>query len=75
MRSCVDDVPASAASIVVQRDKLVGPSGRSEPLGVIAGMAFAMVTRASYGARLHVTRVDAEFQDSQVSAGGSRRPP
>ena len=52
LRAYVGDVPESAALILGQRGELFGPSGRSEPIGVIAGMAFAMVTRASYGARL-----------------------
>ena len=52
LRAYVDDIPESVASMIGQRDKLVGPSGRFEPIGVIAGMAFATVTRAPYAARL-----------------------
>ena len=40
------------APTLAQRDELVWPPGRLEPLGVIAGMVLAMATRASYGARL-----------------------
>ena len=52
LRAYVDDIPAPAVPTIAQRDELVGPSGRLEPLGVIAGMVFAMVTRASYGSHL-----------------------
>ena len=51
LRAYVGEIPESVAPIIRRRDELVGPSGRLEPLGVVAGMAFAMVTRASYGAR------------------------
>ena len=46
------DIPESVASIFGQRGELVGPPGRLEPIGVFAGMAFPMVPRAPYGARL-----------------------
>ena len=52
LRAFVADIPESVASISGQRDDLVGPSGRLESFGVFAGTAFAMVTRASCGARL-----------------------
>ena len=52
LRAYVDNVPESVVSIIVQRGELVGPAGRLEPIGVIAGMVFATVIRASYGARL-----------------------
>ena len=52
LRACVDGIPASVAPIIAQRDELIGPLGRLEPLGAIAGMAFAMATRASFGARV-----------------------
>ena len=47
LRAYVDDIPASVAPTFAQRDDLIGLSGRLEPLGVIAGVAFAMVTRGS----------------------------
>ena len=47
-RASVDDIPPSAAAAAIaERDE-----GTLEPLGVIAGMVFAAITRASYGARL-----------------------
>ena len=52
LRAYVNDIPESVASIIGQREELVGPPGRLEPIGVLAGMVIAMVTRASYVARL-----------------------
>ena len=53
LRSYVDSVPQSAAAVVIaSRSELVGPAGTREPLGVIAGMVFAMVTRASFPVHL-----------------------
>ena len=51
LRAYVGEIPASVQSYNAQRDELVGPTGRLEPLGVTAGMVFAVATRASYGAR------------------------
>ena len=47
-----DDISEPAVSIFRQREGLVSPSGRLEQIGVLAGMVFAMATRASYAARL-----------------------
>ena len=52
LRSYVADILEFVVSIIGQRDELVGPSSRLEPIGVFAGMVFAMVTSASCGARL-----------------------
>ena len=52
LRSYVGDFPQSAVLVIATRTQLVGQSGTLEPLKVIAGMVFAMVTRASYTARL-----------------------
>ena len=56
LRAYVDDIPASVVSIIARRGELVGPSGSLEPFGVIAGMAFARATRASFGALLKCPR-------------------
>ena len=42
----------SAVSVIGDRSELGGPKGTLEPLGVIAGIVFAMVARALYAARL-----------------------
>ena len=52
LRAYVADIPESVASISGQRDELVGPSSRLEPIGVFEGMVLAMATRPSCGARL-----------------------
>ena len=52
LRAYIHDIPEFVVSIIGQSGELVGPSGRLEPLGVLAGMVFALVARASYGARL-----------------------
>ena len=48
----MEDIPPPVAPTIAQRDELVGEAGQLEQRGVIAGLVFAMVTRASYGARL-----------------------
>ena len=52
LRTYIDDIPESVAAIIGQRYELAGQSGRLAPIGVLAGMVFAMATRASCGARL-----------------------
>ena len=52
LRSFLGDSPPSAAPVIGVRPELLDPSGALERLGVIAGMVFAMVTRASSSARL-----------------------
>ena len=52
LRSYVDDIPPSVVRVIAALPELTVPSGTSEPRGVIAGMVFAMVRRASYYARL-----------------------
>ena len=52
LRSYVHGVPQSAVLVIDALSELVGPVGSLAPLGVIAGMAFALVTRAYYAARL-----------------------
>ena len=52
LRSYAGDIPRSVALVIAARPELVGPSGTHEPLRVIAGTVFAMVTRASYSVRL-----------------------
>ena len=53
LRAYVDEIPPSAVAVIGVRPELVGPSGALEPLGVIAGMVFAMGTRSSYSAPLN----------------------
>ena len=48
----MDGIPPSAVLAIVERPELVGAASTLESLGVIAGMVFALVTRASYSARL-----------------------
>ena len=52
LHACVGDISPPVALTVAQRTELVGESGQLEPRGVVAGMVFAMLTRASFGARL-----------------------
>ena len=52
LRAYVDGIPRSAVPGIGVRPELAGPSGAHEPVGVIAGMVFAIVTRASCSARL-----------------------
>ena len=52
LRAYVDNIPPSALAAICVRPELVSPSGALEPLGVIAGVVSAMVTRASCAARL-----------------------
>ena len=47
----MDTIPGSMIRAVGARVNLVAPGGSSQPLGVVAGMVFAMLTRASYPAR------------------------
>ena len=47
----MEDIPPPVAPTIAQRDELVGEAGQLEQRGVIAGAVFAIVTRASYGAR------------------------
>ena len=51
LRSYVGDIPQSVVRVIATRAGLVGQSGTLELLGVIAGMVFATVTRASFMAR------------------------
>ena len=51
-RLYVAGIPPFAASEIGVRAELAGLTGSVEPLGVIAGVVFAMVTFASYSARL-----------------------
>ena len=53
LRADVGDIPPSVVETVAVCEELVGETGQLLPYGVIAGMAFAMVTRASCGARLN----------------------
>ena len=48
----VEDIPTYVLETIASRAELVGEDGQLYPYGVIAGMVFAMVTRASYGSRL-----------------------
>ena len=52
LHAYVEDISPPVALTIAQRSELVGESGQLEPHGVIAWMAFAMATGASYGARL-----------------------
>ena len=52
LRAYVDGLPPPVVKVIAERDALVGREGTLEPLGAIAGMVLATVTRASYGARL-----------------------
>ena len=52
LRAYVNGIPASAVCAIGARRDLAGVRGGLQPLGVIAGMAFARVTRASASARL-----------------------
>ena len=52
LRAYVEDIPIPTALAACDRDDLVGEDGQLQPLGVVSGMVFAMVTRASYSARL-----------------------
>ena len=47
LRPYVDGIPLSAAWEIAARSGLVGHASTLEPLGVIAGMVFAVVARAS----------------------------
>ena len=52
LRAYAGDIPPPVAPTIAQRDELVGEKGQLGSRGVIAGMVFAIVRRASYGARL-----------------------
>ena len=45
-----DAIPVSGIRVTGAREVLVGSEGGLQPLGVVAGMVFAMLTRASYSA-------------------------
>ena len=49
--SYVEDVPKSVAPAIAAGPELAGSSGSLGPLGVIAGVAFAMVARSAFSAR------------------------
>ena len=51
LRAYVEDISPPVVLTIAQRYGLVGEAGQREPRGVIAGAVFAIVTRASYGAR------------------------
>ena len=53
LRAYVEDIPPDVVETVAARKELVGETGQLLPYGVISGMVLAMVTRASYGARLN----------------------
>ena len=46
LRAYVEDIPPHAVETIAKRVELVGEAGQLRPYGVIAGMVFAMVTRA-----------------------------
>ena len=50
-RAYADGISPSVVKVIAGRDELVGREGTLDPLGVVGGMVFATVTRASYGAR------------------------
>ena len=53
LRAYVEDLSEEVAKVITPQDELVGgDKGQLEPHGVIGGMVFAMVTRASYYPRL-----------------------
>ena len=52
LHAYVDTIPESVIRVSSAREDLVGTWGGLPPLGVVAGMVFAMLTRASYSARL-----------------------
>ena len=47
LRAYVDGILEFVVTIIGQRADLACQAGRLEPIGVLAGMGFAMVTRAS----------------------------
>ena len=51
LRAYVEDISPPVVLTIAQRYELVGEAGQWETRGVIAGMVFAVVTRAPYGAR------------------------
>ena len=52
MRAHVEDLPPEVVKVIASRQELVDDAkGQLVPYGVIGGMVFAMVTRASYYAR------------------------
>ena len=51
-RASVDTIPECVIRAIGARVDAVGPDGRLQPLGVVAGMVFAMLTWASHSARL-----------------------
>ena len=51
LRAYVEDIPTPTVLALCRREDLVGEEGQLQPPGVVSGMVFAMVTRASYGAR------------------------
>ena len=53
LRDYVEDVAPPVVLTITGRDEPVGESGQLKPYEAIAGMVFAIVTRASYGARLN----------------------
>ena len=48
----VEDIPPHVVETIAKRVEAVGETEQLHPYGVIAGVVFAMDTRASYGARL-----------------------
>ena len=54
LRWYVGDISPSVERVIAARPELTGPPGALEPLGVIAGMVSAMVTRAPDSARLNL---------------------
>ena len=52
LRAYIDKIPERAINSVGARVNLVGQDGSLQPLGLVAGMVFAMPARASSPARL-----------------------
>ena len=53
LQAYVQDLSPEVVTVIASKDELVGDSkGHLVPYGVIGGMVFAMVTRASYYSRL-----------------------
>ena len=52
LRAYFDTLPQSVIRAIGAREELVGPEGGLQPPGVVAGMVFAMLTRAPFSARV-----------------------
>ena len=69
IRAYAGGIPPSVVTVIAERDDLVGQEGALEPLGVIAGMVFATVTRVSYGARLKWLQALGSWRVSRMLRG------